>query len=185
VTVTNLPSGDHTVTVISETGTVENKIVVAPGATASVVFSLPKVSAPYGGGLSVSAPFDVDILERDEIVGASGTSRIMLAAGRHDVVLVNRGVGFQELRTLDIQAGKTTVVRIDPPKVPMSANARPWAEVLIDGSSVGQTPIANVILGIGPHQFVFRHPQFGERRQTLLVTAKGPNRVAVDFTKPE
>jgi hypothetical protein len=30
---------------------------------------------------------------------------------------------------------------------------------------------------------VFRHPQFGERRQSVVLTGKGPNRVAVDLTK--
>jgi hypothetical protein len=30
---------------------------------------------------------------------------------------------------------------------------------------------------------VFRHPQLGERKQTVMVTAKGPNRIAVDLTK--
>ena len=33
------------------------------------------------------------------------------------------------------------------------------------------------------HEMVFRHPQLGERRQTVTVTAKGPNRIAADLTK--
>jgi hypothetical protein len=36
---------------------------------------------------------------------------------------------------------------------------------------------------IGSHDVVFRHPQFGERRQTVVVTSTGPNRIAVDLTK--
>ena len=62
-------------------------------------------------------------------------------------------------------------------------NARPWAEVMVDGTSIGQTPIANLQVGVGPHELVFRHPQLGERKQTVVVTAKGPNRIAMDFTK--
>jgi hypothetical protein len=30
---------------------------------------------------------------------------------------------------------------------------------------------------------IFRHPQFGERRQTIVVTTKGPNRIAMDLSK--
>ena len=65
----------------------------------------------------------------------------------------------------------------------LSANARPWADVLIDGISVGQTPIANLAVPIGTHQVVFRHPQLGERRESVVVGVKGPNRIAVDLTK--
>ena len=62
-------------------------------------------------------------------------------------------------------------------------NARPWAEVLLDGATVGETPLANLLIAIGSHELVFRHPQFAERRQTIVVTAKGPNRIAADLTK--
>jgi hypothetical protein len=55
--------------------------------------------------------------------------------------------------------------------------------VIIDGAGVGQTPIANLPVTIGSHDILFRHPQLGDRRQTVLVTAKGPNRIAVDLTK--
>jgi hypothetical protein len=107
----------------------------------------------------------------------------MLAAGRHDVVLANHALGYQETRRLDVTAGQTTVVRIDAPAATINVNARPWADVAIDGADLGQTPISNASVSIGSHQLVFRHPQFGERRETVLVTVKGPNRVAVDLTK--
>jgi hypothetical protein len=48
---------------------------------------------------------------------------------------------------------------------------------------VGQTPIANLSLALGTHQVVFRHPELGERRQSVVVTAQGPNRVAVDMAR--
>jgi PEGA domain-containing protein len=107
----------------------------------------------------------------------------VLAAGRHDVVLVSAPLGFQESRRIDVEPGKTTSVHVNPPKAALSVNARPWADVVIDGNSAGQTPISNIDVAIGTHQIVFRNPRFGERRQTVVVTVKGPNRVAVDFSK--
>src|SRR5262249_23340765 len=148
-----------------------------------VVFSMPKPSGPVAGWLTVSAPFDVQVMERDEVIGAGGSARIMLAAGRHEIVLVNQTLDFEDSRRVDISPGKTASLRIDPPKMSLSVNARPWADVSIDGVAVGQTPIANVGVTIGTHQVVFRHPQLGERRQAVVVTAKGPNRIAVDLTK--
>jgi hypothetical protein len=183
ITVLDLTPADHKVTVTSDTGSAERTVAVAAGSTASVMFSLPKVSGPVGGWLSISAPFDVEVVEHDDVIGTGGTSRIMMAAGRHDITILNRSLGFQEARKVEVAAGKTIAVRVDPPKVSVSVNARPWAEVTLDGSSVGQTPLSNLLVTVGTHELVFRHPQFGERRQTVVVTAKGTNRIATDLTK--
>ena len=113
----------------------------------------------------------------------SGASRIMLAAGRHSVTLANRALGYQDVRKFDITPGKTVALRVDPPKASVSVNARPWADVVVDGMSVGQTPIANLLVPVGSHEMLFRHPQYGERKEALVVSVKGPNRIAVDFTK--
>ena len=178
-----LPAAEHKVTVTSDTGSAERTVTVEAGAATSVVFSLPKVSAPLAGWLAVSAPFDVQIMEGTDVIGSGGASKVMLAAGRHDVLLTNRSLEYQETRKIDITPGKVTSVRVDPPKAMLSANARPWADVFLDGTSVGQTPISNLAVPIGTHQVVFRHPQLGERRESVVVNAKGPNRVAADFSK--
>jgi len=183
ITVTDLTPADHKVTVTSDTGSAERTITVAAGGTASVMFSLPKVSGPVGGWLAIAAPFDVEVVEHDDVIGSGGASRIMLAAGRHDITLLNRSLGYQEARKVDVTAGKTMAIKVDPPKVNISVNARPWADVSLDGASLGQTPISNLQVAIGTHEMVFRHPQLGERRQSVTVTAKGPNRIAADLTK--
>jgi len=183
IVVADLTAEEHTVVVAGDTGSAERKVMVTAGETAAVMFSLPKASGPVGGWLALSTPFDVEVTESNAIVGALGTTRIMLAAGRHDVVLTNRSVGYQDSRHVEISGGKTTTVRVEAPRVSVSVNARPWADVAVDGSNVGQTPLANLQVAIGTHEFAFLHPQLGERRQTVVVTAKGTNRIAVDLTK--
>jgi hypothetical protein len=122
------------------------------------------------------------VLERADVVGTSASSRIMIPAGRHELDLVNESLAYQDHRRVDIGSGKTASIRVDA-RAPLSANARPWADVEIDGTPVGQTPIANVLLPLGTHHVVFRHPELGERRQNVVVTARGPNRVAVDLLR--
>lgn len=183
LTVADLAAGPHRVAVATEGGSAERTVTIDPGSTMSVVFSLPKLSAPLGSWLAVEAPFDVQVMERDGVIGTNQAARIMIAAGRHDVVLVSAPLGYQESRRIDVEPGKTASIHVNPPKAALSVNARPWADVVIDGNSAGQTPISNVDVPIGTHQIVFRNPQFGERRQTVVVTVKGPNRVAVDFSK--
>ena len=183
ITLVDLTPAEHKVTVTSDTGSAERTVAVTAGGTASIMFSLPKVAGPVGGWLSISAPFDVEVVEHEDVIGTSGTNRIMLAAGRHDITIINRSLGYEEPRRVEVTAGKTIAVRVDPPKVSVSVNARPWADVTLDGNSVGQTPLSNLSVTVGPHELVFRHPQFAERRQTIVVTAKGPNRIATDLTK--
>ena len=184
LTVTDLTAAQHKVTVTNEAGSAERTVLVTAGVTASMVFSLPKsAGGPVGGWLSIAAPFEVQVMENEDVIGTSGASRIMLAAGRHSVMFTNRSLGYQESRRIDVLPGKTTAIQIEPPKAPVDVNARPWAEIMVDGRSVGETPIANLLVSVGPHELIFRHPQLGERKQTLIVTAKGPNRMAMDLTK--
>jgi serine/threonine-protein kinase len=68
---------------------------------------------------------------------------------------------------------------IELPKGSVNLNAMPWAEVFIDGKRVGETPIGNLEVPIGPHEIVFRHPQLGEKRHAISVTAAAPVRLSV------
>jgi hypothetical protein len=171
------------VSVASDTRSAERSVTLEPGATVSVVFSLPRAAAPAAGWVTVQAPFDVQIRENDSVVATGRNAKIMLPAGTHALTLANDSLQYEDSRRIDIEGGKTTALRIDAPKVAVSINARPWAEVLVDGATLGQTPIANAAVAVGTHDIVFRHPQLGERRRTIVVTARGPNRVTVDLTK--
>ena len=102
---------------------------------------------------------------------------------QHDLELSNKRLGFHSTRAVEITAGKTLTLKVDAPNAAVNVNARPWADVTVDGNSIGQTPIASILMAVGTHELTFKHPQFGERRQTIVVTANGPNRIAVDLTK--
>ena len=184
ITLADLPVGEHTVSIAGDGAPIERRVVVEAGGTTSVVFSIAKTGGPASGWLAVSSPFELQIFEGNDLVGTSGASRIMLQAGRHDFRFVNQNLGYEDTRRIEVGPGKVAAVKIDAPKAAVSANARPWADVIVDGVNVGQTPLANLSLAIGTHQVIFRHPQFGERKQTAVVTVKGPNRISADMTKP-
>ena len=100
----------------------------------------------------------------------------MLAAGKHALVLRNQTFGYEEGRTIDIVPGAVASVTVIPPMGRLNVNARPWADVLIDGAAAGQTPLANIEVPAGPHEITFRHPQLGERTERIVITATGVNR---------
>jgi hypothetical protein len=183
VVIDGLAAAEHLITVVSDSGVAQRTIAVSNDVMTEVVFSLPRPTAPVAGWMAVASPFQVEILEHDEVVGTSGAAKIMLAAGKHEVLLRNESLDFEAARTITVVPGRVTSIEIDPPKGLLNVNARPWADVLIDGEMVGQTPLSSLSLAVGPHQVTFRHPQFGERTERIVVTARGVNRVAVDFNK--
>ena len=65
----------------------------------------------------------------------------------------------------------------------LSLNAAPWAEVYLDGTRLGETPIANVTAKAGTHEVIFRNPQHNELRQMVNVASGKPTRVSVTLTK--
>jgi hypothetical protein len=135
------------------------------------------------GWISVTSPIEVQLYERDQLLGTSQTDRIMVAAGRHDLDFVNNTLGFRTTRAVQVVAGKVAPIRLEVPMGVIALNAIPWAEVWIDGERVGETPIGNLPMSIGTHDVLFRHPELGEQHHTATVTLKGPTRVSIDLRK--
>lgn len=179
----DLAEGEHTITVASDAGSARRTVAVSAAVGKEVVFSLPRSTAPTAGWLAVASPFPVDIVERDEVIGTSGTAKIMLPSGRHDVLLRNESLGYAAPHKVDVVAGRTALVEVTPPTGLLNVNATPWADVLIDGRPVGQTPLGNLTVAIGPHQITFRHPELGEQTSQVVVAAHGVSRVAMNLGK--
>lgn len=140
----------------------------------------PVTQGPRFGGLTISSPLDLQIFENGKLLGVSG-GRLAVNEGTHLFEFVNELTGFRYSQSVTVRSGKMTSLSIAVPKGRVSINAVPWAEVLIDGLAQGQTPLANVSLPIGPHEIVFRHPQLGERKQTVVVKVQEPAKVTQTF----
>jgi hypothetical protein len=140
--------------------------------------------APAGllaGWVSVKLPFVADIWEKGKLLGTTEAERLMLAAGAHELEFVNQALGLKLTRTVQVGPGRVTPLSLVLPRGSVNLNAAPWAEVWLDGVRVGETPIGNLAVPIGPHEIVFRHPQFGEKRHAVSVSAGAPVRVSVDM----
>ncbi len=185
ISLADLPPGSHRVDVQSPTGVLTRTVDIVAGQTASVFVTANAAAPPTqaAGWLTVSSPVPVQLFEGGELIGTSDTARLMLPAGKHVIALANQSLGFTDSKTVQVSAGGTTALKVDVPRVPLSLNALPWAQAWIDGASVGETPIGNHLVPIGSHEIVFRHPELGERRQTVLVTLSSPARVSLDMRK--
>jgi hypothetical protein len=135
----------------------------------------------FSGWLTVVSPFVVDLARDGQSIGTSEQSRLMMPPGRHKVTLSNKELAFSQTQDVDIEPGGVRSVTINP-KGTVSINAVPWAEVTLDGAKLGDTPLAGIQIPLGTREFVFSHPQFGEKRVTATVRAT-PTTIAHDFTK--
>ncbi len=185
LTITDLAPGSHEVVLQAEGTTARHVVDVQPGATASLVAPMGAGAAggPVSGWIAVKAPFTIELREEGRLLGTSDAERIMLAAGRHQLELVNENLGYRATRTVQVPPGRVTPLAVELPRGVVNLNASPWAEVWIDGERVGETPIGNLSVAIGPHEVVFKNPQLGEKRHALSVTLGAPIRVSIDMTK--
>jgi hypothetical protein len=183
VTISDLTPGDHKVELQSEGVSAKHTVTVQAGGTASLVAPLGSATAagPVPGWVTVKAPFTTEIREQGRIIGTSDADRLMIAAGRHELDFVNDTLGYKSTRVVIVAAGKVSAVGLDLPMGVVNLNAAPWAEVWIDGKRVGETPIGNLAVSIGPHDVVFKHPQLGEKHHPISVTLGTPVRLSVDM----
>ena len=173
--VPDVSPGRHVVTVLAEAGTVKRTVKVEAGATARVEISI------FSGFAAISAPIIVEVSEGGRNLGTS-ENHIMLTPGRHELRLTNKDLHYTTTETVDVEPGEVKEVKLDP-KGAANINAQPWAEVWIDGTRVGDTPIANLELPLGSREIVFRNPQFGERKVMATITAGSPASISVDLSK--
>lgn len=177
-----LSPGEHAIVLTSGTTTTRRTVTVAAGATSTLMASLGAVGSA-GGWISFDTPLDLQVSEGGTLIGTTRASRLMLPAGTHKLDLTNPTLGVQDSLTVDVQAGRTVAARITVPNGSLSLNALPWANVWLNNQSLGTTPFANLSVPVGTHEVIWRHPQFGERRQTVVVTTRTPVRVVMDLTK--
>jgi PEGA domain-containing protein len=179
LTVRNLTPGQHRVVVKSGSTNYTRTVQIEAGSTASLVIGANGVT-PWGW-ISIATPVSVQVFEGQRLIGTSDIEKIMLTGGDHDLEFVSEPIGFRAARKVRVGANQTTSVALEMPKTAVSINALPWADVSVDGTRVGETPLGNVAMALGPHEIIFRHPQLGERRVTKVVTLKDANRVSMDM----
>ena len=184
LTVDGLAPGRHAVTLENDLGSVSEDVMIEAGTTASLVVPLrgPQ-GAPVSGWVSVATPVEVQLYENDRLLGSSRTDRIMVSVGRHDLVIVNEALGYRLAQTIQVTPGQVARIKPDWPQGTIAINALPWAEVWIDGQRIGETPIGNTPIAIGPHEVLFRHPDLGEQNYKTTVTLATPARLSVDLRK--
>ena len=135
------------------------------------------------GGIKVSSPIALEVFEGERRLGSTAAGIVAAPAGLHQVDLINSALGFRSRQVVDVKAGQVVALTVSPPNGRININAVPWAEVLINGKAVGETPIGNLSIPLGEHEIVFRHPQLGEVRRTAVVRSDAVTRVSANLER--
>jgi len=186
MTIDGLAPGEHTVLLESRVGTFLQTVTVASSETVALVVPMARRETPApltAGWIAVSVPVEMQLFEGGQLIGSTRSSRTMVSPGRHEIEIVSEALGYRARQEVQVSPGKVASVHVKLPSGMININALPWAEVWMDGENVGETPIGNLSVPIGPHEIVFRHPQLGEQRRTATVTLTAPVRVSADLRK--
>ena len=137
-----------------------------PPSSSSTTRPTSNVSSPpalaASGKLAISSPTSVDVYVKDEYIGSAPVT-IEMSPGAH--TLEYRHENLRKSITHTITTNETTRAAITF-DVPVQINARPWADVYVDGierKPLGQTPMSGVQVPIGG-VLVFENSQFGVKR---------------------
>jgi hypothetical protein len=191
ITVLDLSPGSHTVSLTGADGSnARQSVQVEAGATATLRLNLERAQVaeattaaaaePSNGWVLVDAPIDMQVLQGGRQIGTSGR-RLALAPGSYDLQL--RAADYSTAKRVEVTAGRVARIEVNVPDGTVNLNAAPWAEVYLDGRSLGETPIANASVTAGTHEVIFRNPQFVELRQMVTVASGKATRLAVTLTK--
>ena len=190
--VDDLAPGVHTVVVANAGRAVSQQVTITAGETATLLVPLgqaqappptaaPATATPAVGWVAVASAIELQVYDGESLVGSSRNQRIMLMPGPHTLRMVNAALGFETTFAVTVRPGVLGSVAVQVPNGSLSVNAVPWAEVLLDGAVIGETPIANYAVAPGSHELVFRNPRFPEQRRTVVVSLSSPTHVGVDL----
>jgi hypothetical protein len=174
VTVNDLSAGNHEVTLESSAGTVRRTVTVATNQTAQLEESI------FSGWLAVYAPFEIVISETNRVLRPDERGQILLPPGLHDLRVSNRTLGYEGTWNVEIKPGATTNLRVTPEPSKLTVTSPEPAEVWVDGTKVGDTPLNAAPVPLGTHDVLVKRAGGAERRYTITVGVK-PFTLNADF----
>lgn len=174
VALAELSPGRHELTLVSGAGTVRRDIRITAGETTVIE------EAIFSGWVTVYSPFEVAIVENGRVLPVDARNQAMLPAGVHELTMTNKALGFETAARVEVKPGETANVRLTPEPSHVSVTATEPAEVWIDGSRVGDTPVSAATVALGTHEVLVKRAAGGERRFTITVGVT-PFTLNVDF----
>ena len=131
------------------------------------------------GFLSLSSRIPVDIYEGGRKLGRSDEGHLLLAPGQYKARLVNSHYGYEGVAEFSIRPGEIATHTVELPEGSLVVNTEPGSEIYVEGELAGTAPVGPIKVPIGAREVLVRHPQFGERRQSVDIVMGKPVELSV------
>jgi hypothetical protein len=168
--------GRRVLTFLTSGGEVSRSVRVAAGKTETLDIPV------FSGWVAAFAPIVLSVAADGKNIGSTEESRLLLPPGRHLLTFSNKELGYTSTQTVEIEPGEVKTINVEP-RGTVNLNAIPWAEVWLDGQKLGDTPLAGTSVLLGLREFVFKNPQFGEKKVSATIKGSANAPVVVDFSK--
>jgi hypothetical protein len=175
VTLKEVPAGRHALVLEGDGGTVRRTVRVQAGERTVASYEITS------GFLSVISRLPVEVYLGSRKLGASGDTHMLLPPGQYGITLVNTRFRYKGEVEVTVRPGEVTTHTVQLPTGSLHVNTASGAEILVDGERVGTSPASSLSVAIGTRDVLVRHPQFGERRQSVEVVADRPVELSVPF----
>ena len=170
--------GKHEVALKSDAGSVRRTITIAAGKTVAIE------EAIFAGWVAVYSPFEVTISEGGRVLRPDERNQVMVPPGVHDLRFVNNALGFDISRQIEVKPGESATVRLTPEPSKLNVTATDAAEVFVDGTRIGETPLINAAVPLGTHEILVRRTADGAERRSTVTIGVAPFALHVDFSRP-
>lgn len=174
LTLNGVSAGTHTILLTSDAGSVQRVVTVGADTVTQVN------EAIFSGWLHVSSSLELQLSEGGHVLRLDDSNQVLLPPGPHELRFENSRVAFVDTRKVDVQPGATTTIEVEPRPSKLTVTATEPAEVLIDGTLVGGTPLTDYAVQVGTREIVVRNAAGAQKKSLVTVTVE-PMRMAVEF----
>lgn len=173
VTLTLL-AGNHRLLLRSGKGSVEKAVRVEAGETSELEESI------FPGWVAVAAAIDLTLSENGRTLKKDERGWAILPPGPHEIHLDNDQLGIHETRKVVVTPGDAARISLTPQNSTLSIATNEPAEIWIDGTSVGESPLTEASMTLGWHDVRVRSAAH-EKWLRVRVTSR-PVQMNVDLT---
>ena len=168
-----VPAGVHRLLLRGPKGSIERNVRVEAGETTDINEDI------FPGWVAVASSVDLTISENGRTLKRDERGWVIFPPGPHDVHLDNDSLGIHETRHVVVTPGDATRLSLAPPSSSLSITTSEPAEVWVDGTSLGESPIADTPMKLGMHDVRARSAAH-EKWLRVRVTTQ-PTQVNVDL----
>lgn len=170
----DLSIGTHMVSIEARNGSVQRSVAVSADYVAQLDEQI------FDGWVAIFSPIEVVISEGNRVLRPDDKNEIMLPPGTHRLRFTNRALAYDQSQDVVVKPGEKAAYTVTPPRSTLTVSASEQAEVFLDGTKIGDTPLNGAPVPIGTHNLVLKRASGAEKRMPITVTVK-PFAVTVDF----